>query len=154
MAKSELEKYLKKTASKAEGHRHPEVVFPGLHITSDQDFGNHEFSINWSPITMPFEMVSENHAHDFDQFLFFTGGDGQNMPDLGGIVELTLSKDGKKLEKFTITEATCVFIPAGMYHCPLKFVKINDPKKPIIFSNLYFTANYKKIPNKSIKKEK
>ena len=153
MAKSELEKYLKKTASKKGGH-HPEVVFPGLGLTSDKDFGNREFSINWAPITKPFEMVAENHAHDFDQFLFFTGGDGQNLPDLGGIVELTLSKNGKKLEKFTITESTCVFIPAGMYHCPLNFKKINNPKKPIIFSNLFFTANYKKIPNKLIKKEK
>jgi hypothetical protein len=69
-----------------------------------------------------------------------------------------LNADGfVKLEKFTFTESTCVFIPAGMYHCPLKFVKINNPKKPIIFSNLFFTAKYKKIPNKSakaVKKEK
>jgi mannose-6-phosphate isomerase-like protein (cupin superfamily) len=93
-------------------------------------------------------MVAENHTHDFDQFLFFTGGDGNNMPDLGGVVELTLSKDGKKLEKFTITEATCVFIPAGLYHCPLNFKKINDPKKPIIFQNLFFTAKYERNTKK------
>jgi mannose-6-phosphate isomerase-like protein (cupin superfamily) len=143
MAKSELEKYFKKTASKREGH-HPEVTVPGMMLTSDKAFGNREFSIGTQAITKPFEMVAENHAHDFDQFLFFTGGDGTNMPDLGGVVELTLSKDGKKLEKFTITEATCVFIPAGLYHCPLNFKKINDPKKPIIFQNLFFTAKYER----------
>jgi mannose-6-phosphate isomerase-like protein (cupin superfamily) len=149
--KSALEKYVRKTASAKEGH-HKEVTAPRLTLTSDKAFGNREFSIAWQPITRPFVMVSENHAHDFDQFLFFSGGDGLNLPDLGGVVELTLSKDGKKMEKFTITESTCVYIPAGLYHCPLNFKKINDPKKPVIFANLYFTSNYKKIPNKSAKK--
>ena len=147
MAKSELEKYFKKTAAPKKGH-HPEVTAPNLMLTSDKDFGDLKFSIGCQAITKPFEMVAENHTHDFDQFLFFTGGDGNNMPDLGGVVELTLSKDGKKLEKFTITEATCVFIPAGLYHCPLNFKKINDPKKPIIFQNIFFTAKYERNTKK------
>jgi mannose-6-phosphate isomerase-like protein (cupin superfamily) len=153
MPKSALEKYVRKTASTKEGH-HKQVTSPRLTLTSDKAFGNREFAIGWQAITKPFLMVAENHAHDFDQFLFFSGGEGTNMPDLGGVVELTLSKDGKKLEKFTITESTCVFIPAGLYHCPLNFKKINNPKKPIIFMNLFFTSNYKRIPNKAAKKEK
>jgi hypothetical protein len=142
MAKSEFSQYFRKTASK-KGH-HPEVVFPSLGLTSDKEFGSRAFSINFTPITKPFEMVSEHHYHDFDQFLFFTGGDGQNLPDLGGVVELTLSKDGKNKHKFTITKSSCVYIPAGMYHCPLNFKTINNPKKPIIFSNLFFTSHYEK----------
>jgi mannose-6-phosphate isomerase-like protein (cupin superfamily) len=144
MAQSDLEKYVRKTVSKKEGH-HAQVTAPRLMLTSDKDFGNLKFSIGCQAITQPFEMVKEHHYHDFDQFLFFTGGDGTNMPDLGGVVELTLSKDGKDQEKFTITEATCVYIPAGMYHCPLNFKKVNDPGKPIIFQNLFFTADYKKL---------
>ena len=66
------------------------------------------------------------------------------MPDIGGVVEMTLSKDGINQEKFTITESTCVYVPAGMYHCPLNFKKVNDPSKPIIFSNLILSANYEK----------
>lgn len=144
MAKSELEKYLRKTVSTKERH-HTEVTAPGLILTSDKDFGDLKFSIRCQAITQPFEMVKEHHYHDFDQFLFFTGGDATNMPDLGGVIELTLSKDGKNPEKFTITEATCVYVPAGLYHCPLNFKKVNDPKKPIIFQNLYFTSDYKKL---------
>lgn len=148
MAKSELEKYIRKSVN-TKPHTHPEISAPGLILTSDKDFGNLNFSMNTSAISAPFVMVSENHAHDFDQFLMFIGGDATNMPDLGGIVELTLSKDGKKMEKFTITEATTVFIPAGLYHCPLNFKKINDPKKPIIFKDLMFTSNYQR---KTLKK--
>ena len=143
MAKSELDKYFRKTGSKTEGH-HPEVTAPRLMLTSDKAFGNLKFSLGCQAITKPFVMVAENHAHDFDQFLFFSGGDGNKMPGLGGVVEITLSKDGKKLEKFTITEATAVFVPAGLYHCPLVFKKINDLKKPIIFQDLYFSASYER----------
>lgn len=144
MANSELEKYVRKTVSQ-KPEKHAQVTSPRLMLTSDEEFGNLKFSLGCQAITQPFEMVKEHHYHDFDQFLFFTGGDGTNMPDLGGEVELTLSKDGKNAEKFTITEASCVYIPAGMYHCPLNFKKINDPKKPIIFQNLFFTSNYKKL---------
>lgn len=143
MANTELDKYLRETGCTTK-NPHPEVVFPFLFLKSDQDFGNREFSMRTSPISAPFEMVAEHHYHDFDQFLFFTGGDGQNLPDLGGEVELTLSTDGKNKKMFTITRSTCVYVPAGMYHCPLNFKKINDPGKPIIFSNLYFTSNYEK----------
>jgi hypothetical protein len=145
MPKSKLEKYVRKTLSKAE-RTHKESDAPHLILKSDKDFGDREFSIACVPIFAPYEMQSDNHAHDFDQFLFFTGGDPQHFDDLGGIVELTLSEDGKKLEKFTFTEATCVFIPAGLYHCPLYFKKINDPRKPIIFQNLFFASKYDKLP--------
>jgi len=64
------------------------------------------------------------------------------MVELGGEVELTLSKDGKNLEKFVFTEATTVYVPAGLYHCPLNFKKINDPSKPILFHDLFFSPEY------------
>jgi len=141
MGESELAKYLRKTKSPNEG-KHDKTAAQRLVLKSDEDFGNREFSIATLAIVKPFEMVSEHHYHDFDQFLFFSGGDATDMPNLGGVVEITLSKDGKNQEKFTITEATCVHIPAGMYHCPLNFKEVNDPNKPIIFSNLFFTSNY------------
>ncbi|OGO30873.1 MAG: hypothetical protein A2Z29_01300 [Chloroflexi bacterium RBG_16_56_11] len=143
MAKSELEKYFRKSVV-VSATPHSEVSSPRLGLNSNEGFGNWQFSMSWWAITAPFEMVKDNHAHDFDQFLIFVGGDLTNMPDLGGVVELTLSKDGKKLEKFVITEATTVYVPAGLYHCPLNFKKINDPKKPILFHDLFFSPEYKR----------
>ena len=145
--KSELGKYLRKSGSTRK-NPDPEVTANGISMKSDAGFGNLNFALGCRAITKPFYMVKTCHYHDFDQFLLFTGGDGTNMSDLGGVVELTLSKDGKKLEKFTITQATSVYIPAGMYHCPLNFKKVNDPKKPIIFHNLFFSNKYKKSHKK------
>jgi hypothetical protein len=100
--------------------------------------------MSWWAITEPFQMVDETHSHDFDQFLIFVGGDLANMTDLGGEVELTLSEDGVNKETFCITEATNVYIPKGLYHGPLNFKKINNPKKPILFHDLFFAPEYKR----------
>ncbi|MCX7912191.1 MAG: hypothetical protein N2506_04435 [Dehalococcoidales bacterium] len=136
-----LQKYLRRSVVTTPTP-HPEVKAPRLGLHSDKDYGNRDFSMSWWAITEPFEMVKECHAHDFDQFLIFVGGDLTNMVDLGGEVELALSLDGKRLEKFVITEATTVFVPAGLYHCPLNFKRINDPRKPILFHDLFFAPQY------------
>jgi hypothetical protein len=98
-----------------------------------------------APVATPWVMEKETHRHDIDQFLLFVGGDLTNMLDLGGEVELTLSEDGINLEKFLFTRATWVFVPKGLYHCPLNFKKINDPKKPILFHDFFFNTEYRKI---------
>jgi hypothetical protein len=146
MAESKLEKYIRrdmKVPSEIQ-QRHPEVKSPVLGLVSDQSFGNMNFSLSWWPIAEPFEMVSETHAHDFDQFLVFVGGDMNNMTDLGGEVELTLGENKKELEKFVFTTATVVHIPAGMLHCPLNFKKVNNPNKPILFHDYFIAGEYKR----------
>ena len=49
------------------------------------------------------------------------------------------------MEKFTFTEARMVYIPAGLYHSPLNFKKVNDPSKPILFHDLYFAPEYRRL---------
>ena len=127
---------------------HPEVTKPVLRLKNDGGYGSHYFGLSWVPVTEPFEMASETHAHDFDQFLIFIGGDLTNMLDLGGEVELTLGEEGKELEKFVFTTATMVYIPKGTLHCPLNFKRVNDPGKPILFQNFFLTPEYKKTDKK------
>ena len=144
MAASTLEKYIRKGLNTGP-NQHPEVSGPRLGLKSDEGYGNKQFSMSWWPISQPFVMVKEPHKHDFDQFVIFVGGDMTNMVDLGGEVEFTLSEDGINLEKFLITEASTIFIPKGLYHCPLNFKAIYDPKKPILFHDLFFSAEYRKV---------
>jgi len=146
MAESKLDKYIIRNMKVPEDiqKRHLEVKSPVLGLKSDQSFGDKDFSMSWWPISEPFEMISETHAHDFDQFLIFVGGDMKNMTDLGGEVELTLGESEDKLEKFVFTTATVVHIPAGMLHCPLNFKKVNNPAKPILFHDLFFSPEYKR----------
>jgi len=137
-----LEKYIKTDIHSEKGQAaHPEVKFPVLGIITDEKFGGHDFVMTWWPISQPFQMVSETHYHDFDQYLMFFGGDAKNMMDLGGEVELTLGEQNGELQKLSITRATIVYVKAGMRHGPLNFKKVNDPAKPILYNDITFTVN-------------
>ncbi len=146
MAKSKLEKYIRRNMKvpKEIQQRHLEAKSPVLSLSSDKTLGNKNFSLSWWPISKPFEMVSEPHAHDFDQFLIFVGGDIKNMTDLGGKVELTLGENKKGLKKFVFTTATTVYVPAGLLHGPLNFKKVNNPNKPILFHDFFLSREYKR----------
>jgi hypothetical protein len=143
MASANFSKYIRPGLSNFPSP-HPEVSAPRLGLKSGGDFGKHDFAMSWWAITEPFVMVDEVHKHDFEQFIIFAGGDLTNMVDLGGLVEFGLSHDGKDVEIQTITKATMIHIPAGLYHGPLNFKKINDPKKPILFHDLFFSPEYKR----------
>ncbi|NLY39396.1 MAG: hypothetical protein GX044_08875 [Firmicutes bacterium] len=103
------------------------------------------FTISWWAITEPFVMEAQTFYHDFDQFLYFIGGDLGNMLDLGGEVEFTMGEDMDRLEKLVITRATVIHVPKGMLHSPLVFKKINDPRKPILFQDMSMTTRYRKF---------
>jgi hypothetical protein len=62
------------------------------------------------------------HTHDYDEVIGFFGTNQDDIHDLGGEVELWLGD-----EKHTITKSCMVFIPAGLQHCPLSYLKVDRP---------------------------
>jgi hypothetical protein len=62
------------------------------------------------------------HTHDYDEVIAFFGTDLNNPYDLGAEVELWLDD-----EKHIITKTSLVFIPAGLKHCPLTFLRVDRP---------------------------
>lgn len=75
------------------------------------------------------------HVHDYDEVLIWTGSDPDNPRDLGA--EIYMEIDG---ERRTITESGSIFIPAGVKHCPLGFVRVD---RPFTFSALSLAPEYK-----------
>ena len=65
---------------------------------------------------------TETHAHDYDEVIAFIGTDLNDPYDLGAEVELWLGD-----EKHIITRTSLVFIPAGLNHCPLTFLRVDRP---------------------------
>ncbi len=97
------------------------------------------------PIVAPCRMEQKTFYHDFDQMLIFCGSDMEDRHTLGGVVELTLGFDMNDLRKFTIKEPTVIYVKAGMLHCPLTFVEVYDPKKPILFQDITLHGLYSKF---------
>jgi hypothetical protein len=103
------------------------------------------FFFIWHPLPRtvePFRMIPEPHAHDFEQYLGFFGGNPMCIEGLGAEVELYLGKEG---EKHIITTPQMVHIPKGLIHGPLIF---NRVEVPIIFLDIGMAPDYTRAPVK------
>jgi hypothetical protein len=65
---------------------------------------------------------TEPHTHDYDEVIAFIGTDLNDPYDLGAEVELWLDD-----EKHIINKSCLVYIPAGLKHCPLTFLRVDRP---------------------------
>ncbi len=65
---------------------------------------------------------TEPHTHDYDEIIAFIGTNHDDPYDLGAEVELWLGD-----EKHIINKTSLVFIPAGLQHCPLTFLRVDRP---------------------------
>jgi hypothetical protein len=68
------------------------------------------------------KVSTEAHTHDYDEIIAFIGTNHDDPYDLGAEVELWLGD-----EKHIINRTSLVFIPAGLKHCPLTFLKVDRP---------------------------
>ena len=65
---------------------------------------------------------TEPHSHDYDEVIAFIGTDHDDPYNLHAEVELWLED-----EKHIINKTSLVFIPAGLVHCPLTFLRVDRP---------------------------
>ena len=83
-----------------------------------------KFNVEYGKYIAP-GFMGENqapHVHDYDQVLFWLGGDGNDMGELGAEIELMLGADG---EKHMITSSTAVAVPKGMPHFPARIMRMD-----------------------------
>jgi len=109
---------------------------PNMRFSSD--FAETSFSLRWHYITGPWLMEEKPHAHDFDQFTCFMGGNPMDIRDFGAEVELFF---GEEEEKYVINSTTILYVPKGLIHGPLNFKRVD---KPVMFINIPLTSKYVK----------
>ena len=126
MAKKKYEKYLVTTpklhklayhaAGEVRGFQYPYQVYvqPALFpdVFKDVLKGRPVFiDVNWR-FEIPYpNPISEPHAHQFDQFLFYIGSDWNNPQDLGAELEIQLDD-----ERYIINKTAAIFVPRGVTH--------------------------------------
>jgi hypothetical protein len=117
------------------------VAGPQAYFRGDSDLPGAKINMGWQVFTKPYRLELESHHHDTDEYLFFLGA---TLPDLvgsfDGEIEFFI---GKEYEKHTITQATVLYIPAGLEHNPCDIKRLG---KPMMFSALqlapYFNGVY------------
>lgn len=113
--------------------------WPGIPISVDSTL-NGGIGCDFAFVGVSKPTVSEHppHKHDVDEFLFYLGGDPNDILDFGAEIELTLG-EGKDKEVHTITATSIVYIPRGLVHLPMKFKKVD---KPVLCGHLLMAPRY------------
>ncbi len=106
-----------------------------------QDFGGGHLSTDCIYITHPHLMISQPHKHEFAQYLSFFSANPDDAKDFDAEIEISL---GEEQEKHIVKSPTSVYVPAGLYHGPLNFLKIN---KPVLFLDIVATGKYSRVGN-------
>lgn len=65
-------------------------------------------------------------THPCDEIIIFAGMNPANPDDLEAEIEYWIG-EGKEAEKYTITEATAIFVPKNVVHMPIYFKKVTRP---------------------------
>lgn len=79
------------------------------------------------------------HTHDFDEFIGFIGAADQNDPyNLDSEIEVWLGG-----EKYIITRSCLIYVPKGLRHCPVRFIRIG---KPVLFFTGGMATTYSRTP--------
>lgn len=66
--------------------------------------------------------VTKSHTHDYDEVLGFFGTNPDDIHDLQAEAEFWLDD-----EKHILTKSCLVFVPKGLQHGPLRFVRVDKP---------------------------
>ena len=125
----------------AKGKRSPELHICGeKHRFGEADCPGSVFpafpnEVTMFTVTEPC-VVSAKHAHDYDELLYFIGGNPLNFFEFGAEAELLL---GEEDEKHIIDTTAVIYVPKGLMHCPINFRKVD---KPVMFMHICASPAY------------
>lgn len=117
------------------------IAGPQAYFRGHSDLPGAKVNMGWQVFTKPYRLELESHYHDVDEYLFFLGAE---LPDLAGSFDAEIEFFlGEEKERHIITEATVLYLPAGLEHNPCDIRRIS---KPMMFSALqlapYFNGVY------------
>lgn len=84
--------------------------------------------------------MEDSHFHQgVDEYIFFLGADPMNIFDFDAEIEFFMGEDPDHMESKIITKPTVVRLPPNVWHCPIKFRKMN---KPLIFQAAFISGTW------------
>ena len=84
-----------------------------------------QFNVGFGLVTAPILVDPYPHRHYADEYLVF-GSETLNSKDWDAHVELTLGL-GDDAEVIVIDQPMTIRVPAGLWHCPLNFIRVDKP---------------------------
>ena len=125
------------------------IMSPQAYFRGGSQIPGAKYNVGFQIFIKPFFLDRVPHRHNVDEYLFFLGGNLPNMFDFDADIEFTIGKEGEDAETYHITKPTIIRVPAGVYHCPLNFKRVDKPVffqaalMQEMFSNIYDLDNGK-----------
>ena len=117
----------------------PFLASPQAYFRGARQIPGANLNMGWQVFTRPIHLEKEPHTHDVDEYLIFLGS---KLPDVFSSFKAEVDFwIGKEQEYHLINEATIIFIPKGLLHCPLNFRIINEP---ILFQAILLSPRFTK----------
>ncbi len=87
-------------------------------------------------VTYAYLLPDPPHVHEFDEYLFFIGGNCLNMKEFDAEIDVAL---GEEWEVHTINSTSIIYIPKGLQHCPIHVKRVG---KPFLFGHIMMSGKY------------
>ena len=110
---------------------------PNIYFRGGCQIPGANFNIGYGYITKAGIIDRYPHKHPSDEYLVFGAGT-LNSKDWDAEIELTIGI-GDDAEVYTIDGPTTVYIPAGVWHCPLDVKRVGKPVwfQPALFQGMF-----------------
>ena len=66
------------------------------------------------------------HSHPFDELVLLIGSNPRDRRDFGGEIEWFMG-GGAEAERFVIDRTSLIFVPKGLVHGPMDFLRVDKP---------------------------
>jgi hypothetical protein len=66
------------------------------------------------------------HSHPFDELVLLIGSNPRDTRDFGGEIEWFMG-GGAEAERFVIDRTSLIFVPQGLVHGPMNFLRVDKP---------------------------
>ena len=123
------------------------ILSPQAYFRGASQIPGSEFNVGFQVFVKPFFLDRIPHRHNADEYLVFLGGTFPNLFDFDADIEFSIGKPEDGVEIFHIDKPMIIRIPTGLYHCPLKFKRVDKPiffqamLMQDMFSNIYDTED-------------
>jgi len=107
---------------------HDTITAPMITALS-RDIPGSNLAMGFAHVTKPESLGGASHKHPFDQWIYLIG-ESKNFIDFDADIEMELDKKAYK-----INYPCYIFVPGGMYHCPLVVKRVG---KPLIFIDVRY----------------
>ena len=112
----------------------PQAYFRGETYMEDATY-----HVGWQVFTAANDM-EDTHVHQgVEEYIYFMGADPMNIFDFDCEIEFLFGDDPDHMESKIITKPTVVRVPANVWHCPIRFRKMN---KPLIFQAAFLSGTW------------